>query len=819
MRRSTHFPQFVAPAAAQPAFEPLGNAEVVERSGTWVRLRSGRATVEVAALAPDLFRVGLFGDGRPVDYRSEAVAHREWPPDGVRVESTRDGVRLATAAATAHLSLAPLRIGFEDSTGRRQIAVDDAVLGMGFAPLAPVESRLVDPLGAPSRTYKRHAPGTHYFGCGERTGGLEKTGSHQVFWNIDPPGGHTPALNNLYTSIPFVLALQDGQAWGMFVDSGYGVEFDLAREDPARCGFAVDGGPLRYYVFTGPTPRAVLERYTELTGRIPLPPRWALGYHQSRWGYKTAEEVLQLARAFRERSIPLDVLYLDIDYMAGYRVFTWDPNRFPDPAGLVRELEALGVKLVTILDPGVKVDENYPVFTTGRADDLFCKTFAGEDYHNVVWPGMCAFPDFTNPRTRAWWGDHLSVLVDAGVTGIWCDMNEPTVFVPSPQTLPDDVTHHGDGEAVLHAQVHNLYGSLMARATHDGLRRLRPERRPFVISRAGFAGLQRHALHWTGDNSSWWEHLSMSMPQLQNLGLSGFAFVGVDVGGFAGDATGELLTRWMEFGIFQPFCRNHSAWDTHPQEPWAFGEPYTAHIRSMLVLRQRLVPYLYSLFEESHRTGAPILRPLLFEFPDDVTTYSADDEFLVGEALLVAPIARPGTEYRHVYVPRGTWVQYWTGERVRGPAHVLAHAPLGQPAIYVRANTPVPLWPPMAYDGEAAADPLTWLVCAAAADAGQAAMYEDGGDGYAFEQGRFGRTEVTCRVAAGSIAVEFGHQTGAFDPHRQTVELDVRGVARPVQVLVDGVATTTWEHADRRLTLRLPWSTAARTVAIHTAIT
>ena len=451
-----------------------------------------------------------------------------------------------------------------------------------------------------------------------------------------------PGLNNLYTSIPFVLALQAGQASGMFGDSSYRLEFDLAREDPARCGFAVDGGPLIYYVFAGPTPRAVLERYTELTGRIPLPPRWALGYHQSRWGYKTADEVLQLARTFRERQIPLDAVYLDIDYMDGYRVFTWDANRFPDPAGMVRELDELGVKLVTIVDPGVKQDENYAVYTSGRDGDLFCKTFLGDEYRNVVWPGMCAFPDFTNPRTRTWWGDHLAVLLDAGVAGVWCDMNEPTVFVPTPMTLPDDVTHHGDGEAALHAQVHNLYGQLMARATAEGLRRLRPARRPFVISRAGFAGLQRHALHWTGDNTSWWEHLWMSMPQLQNLGLSGYAWVGVDIGGFSGDATGELLTRWMEFGIFQPFCRNHSAWDTHRQEPWAFGEPFETHIRAMLLLRQRLSPYLYSAFEEAHRTGAPILRPLLFDFPEDVTTYSADDEFLVGAALLVAPIARPG---------------------------------------------------------------------------------------------------------------------------------------------------------------------------------
>jgi alpha-glucosidase len=811
MRRSTYFPQFIAPSEpAPPTFESLGRAEVVERTTCGVRLRSGRSQIEVAALANDLFRVGLFADGRPVDYRSEAVAKTDWPDLGARVSA--DGTRIDSSAATAVLSLDPLRIGFEAANGR-QFAVDDPTLGMGLAPLAPASTPLVDPLGSPAVVYKQHLHGTHYFGCGERTGGLDKTASRQVFWNVDPPLAHTAALNNLYTSVPFVLALQDGQAWGMFVDSSYRLEFDLVNQDPLRCGFAVDGGPLIYYVFVGPTPRAVVQRYTELTGRIPMPPRWAIGNHQSRWGYKTADELLALARTFRQHEIPLDAVYLDIDYMDGYRIFTWDAERFPNPKGLVDELDELGVKLVTIVDPGVKVDEQYSVYTSGRDADLFCKTFSGDEYHNVVWPGMCAFPDFTNPATRSWWADQLPVLLDAGVAGIWCDMNEPTVFVPSPETLPDDVVHHGEREAVLHAQVHNLYGQLMARATHEGLRRFRPERRPFVISRSGFAGLQRHAMHWTGDNSSWWEHLSMCMPQLQNLGLSGYAWVGVDIGGFAGDATGELLTRWTEFGIFQPFCRNHSAWNTRPQEPWAFGEPYESHIRAMLVLRQRLAPYLYTLFEEAHRTGAPILRPLLFEFPDDATTYAADDEFMVGSALLVAPIARPGIEYRHVYVPRGTWVHYWTGARVQGPAHVLAHAPLGQPAIYVRANTPVPLWPAMVRDAQRPADPLTWLVFVAAGGQGIGELFDDAGDGYGFERGEYARSSVRCQTDSG-IELQFEPQTGEFAARHRTIELDVRGLDRPSQVMVDGQAVTTWDFSDGRLLVKLLASSAARTVTI-----
>jgi hypothetical protein len=305
-------------------------------------------------------------------------------------------------------------------------------------------------------------------------------------------------------------------------------------------------------VIAGPTPAEVLERFTALTGRTPMPPLWALGNQQSRWSYMDADEVRTVAREFRARSIPCDVIYLDIDHMDGYRVFTWDSERFPDPAGLIDELRSDGFRVVVITDPGVKVDEAYPLYVEGRDRGFFCLAPDGREYQNVVWPGLCAFPDFTNPAVREWWGAWHRGLVDVGVAGVWCDMNEPAMFVPDHSTMPEDVVHPGGGHPRLHRDVHNAYGSYMAEAARSGLERLRPDARPFVISRAGYTGLQKHALQWTGDNSSWWEHLWMSMPQLQNLGLSGIAWCGVDVGGFFGDCNGELLARWTEFGAFQP---------------------------------------------------------------------------------------------------------------------------------------------------------------------------------------------------------------------------------------------------------------------------
>ena len=764
-------------------YRPLGRGELLDHDDRSLRVKTGATTVEVTALAPDLFRVGMFPEGRPPRYDSEAIAKEDWEPVEVSMQESEAELTLSTTAATAHIALQPLRIGFADPAGRA-FAVDDAELGMGAIETFGTDV-FSEPLGSPVRLYKKREKGERYFGCGERTSGLEKTGSHQVFYNVDPPIGHTASFNNLYTSVPFTLSMTNGLAHGLFFDNTHRVEFDLALEDEGRAYYGAEGGNVVYYVFCGPTPRDVVGRYTELTGRTPMPPLWSLGNQQSRFSYMDQEEVREVARGFRERGIPCDVIYLDIHYMEGFRVFTWDSDRFPDPEKLASDLREQGFRVVTIVDPGVKADENYPVYVEGRERDLYCKTHDGSEYHNVVWPGTCAFPDFTNPETRKWWGENHKVLTDAGVAGVWCDMNEPALFVPKQSTMPDDVVHPGGGEPRWHAQIHNTYGSLMARSTREGLLALRPDERPFVITRAGYAGLQRHALQWTGDNSSWWEHLWMSMPQLQNLALSGVAWAGVDVGGFWGDTTGELLARWTEFGVFQPFCRNHTAIGTRRQEPWNFGEPYESICRKMIKLRQRLLPYLYTLFEECHRTGAPILRPLLFEYPEDETTYTADDEFLLGGAVLVAPLTRPGIEYRYVYLPQGTWFHYWSGARFDGPAHILAHAPLGEPALYVKANTPIPMGPDANHTGERPVDPLTFRVHPAEG-AGESTLYEDAGDGFGYESGEYARRTVSCDTSQDRVAVRLGEREGSFAPERREVILELRSVEAAQSILVDG---------------------------------
>ncbi|CAN5899546.1 glycoside hydrolase family 31 protein [soil metagenome] len=771
-------------------YEPLGDAELTNQDDNSVQLRCGTTNVEVTALSPTIFRVGMFPEGRPARYNSPAISKTDWRQHKSSLEDSNGRVSLSTDSGTVHVSMNPLRVSFEDASGYF-FAADDTELGMGLVRL-PQEDVFSAPLGNPVRLYKHRAEGDRYFACGQRTGGLEKTGGAQLFWNEDPPMGHTVAHDNLYTSTPFTLVMNHGRAWGLFFDNTHRVEFDLAKEEAGRARFEACGGDLVYYVFCGPEPKDVLQHYTELTGRTPMPPMWSLGHQQSRWSYMSEKEIWDLATTFRKRNFPCDVIHFDIDYMDGFRVFTWNEENFPDPKKLLADLKDEGFHTVSIVDPGVKADVNYDIYAEGRKRDLYCKTNDGEEYHNVVWPGMCAFPDFTNPETREWWGAKHEKLLDDGIAGIWCDMNEPALFVPEQSTMPGDVVHPGGGDAKLHAQIHNAYGSLMAQAVREGLLKLRPDQRPVVISRSGYAGRQRHAIQWTGDNSSWWEHLWMSMPQLMNMGLGGVSWAGVDIGGFFDDCDGELLARWYEFGAFQPFCRNHASKGTVNQEPWAFGERYEAVAREMIQLRMRLLPYFYTLFEECHRTGTPIIRPLLFEYPGDTTTYNTDDEFLVGDAMLVAPITRPGIEHRHVYLPEGCWVHYWTGEQFDGPAHILAHAPLGQPPIYVKANIAIPMGPTMNYTGEKPTDPLT-LLLHPSAGAGESTLYEDAGDGFAYLDGEYSRHTISCRTSEDKVSIQIGQRGGSFAPQRKAVQLELRDLAAPEKVTVDG-QDGDWRH-------------------------
>jgi alpha-glucosidase len=652
----------------------------------------------------------------------------------------------------------------------------------GFA-ASPDALRLTQPLESDERV----------FGLGERTGSMNKRGQAFPIWNIDPHKGHDFRTVTMYTSIPFYLchSVADGRISGVLIDHTGRVEMDIGKSDARTLSATVAGDSLVVYFFTGPTAFDVQWQYSALTGRMPLPPRWAIGYHQCRWGYASAQNVLEVASQLRERRHPCDAIWLDIDYMNGYRNFTWDSNTFPHPEQMAAELHEQGLHLVTILDPGVKIDEQYAVYQQGLAEEMFCRMPDGSVFTGSVWPGACHFPDFSQQKVRRWWGDLYKRLLDTGVDGIWNDMNEPAltgwnvdekraVHLDS-NTMPDQVVHEAgddnttspDGQRISHQFFHNAYGMEMARSTYNGLSRLRPDSRPFVLTRSGTAGMQRYAALWTGDNWSRWQDIAMAIPMCLNISMSGVPFVGVDIGGFWESSNGELLVRFAQLGALLPFCRNHSAITTARQEPWAFGEPYESAFRTALETRYRLLPYLYTLFREASRSGAPVIRPLYYHYPQDEQACDREDELLIGDSLLSAPIYEPGVTSRRVYLPEGAWFDFWSGQEYPGAGWSELPAPLARWPFLIRGNSILPTGPLMQHTGELPTDPLTLTCYMTANGLANFKLYEDDGSSLAYRAGSFAETRITCRASDEGATVEIEERFNRFRPQRETYEIVV----------------------------------------------
>lgn len=541
-----------------------------------------------------------------------------------------------------------------------------------------------DEAGYASAIVKKLGKEDAVYGLGDKPGCLNRRGYVYVNWNTDNPAPHVDSFKSLYKSIPFFMVLGENYCYGIFADNTYKTTFDFGFESSEYYVVSHEKGFLDYYFFPGEKPSDVVKKYTGLTGTTPLFQRWIYGSHQSRWGYCSQDEILGIAEAFEKNEIPCDVIHMDIDYMDGYRVFTFDKERFPDTKALSETLADKGIKLISIIDPGVKKDEAYFMYREGMEMDAFAHDAQGAVYENAVWPGTSVFPDFSREDVRKWWGEKTKILLDHGIRGIWNDMNEPASFRGP---LPDDVKF----AAGAHDEIHNIYGHLMAKATYEGLLEHDNGRRPFVLTRAAYAGSQKYCGGWTGDNHSIWSHLTLSLEQICNLSLCGMAMCGSDIGGFGSDVTPELLVRFYQAAVFAPFFRNHSAVGTRRQEPWLFDEKTRDAVRKTVRLRYRFIPYIYDLARECERTGEPIVRPLVYEYPHDKMVRNICDEYLLGKFVLVAPVTVPGKFAREVYLPEGEWYDYETNEKYTGGKYILADAPLDKVPVFIRAGAILPV--------------------------------------------------------------------------------------------------------------------------------
>ena len=531
-----------------------------------------------------------------------------------------------------------------------------------------------------------------YYGLGEKGGDLNKKGCYTENFNTDDPETDDDSIT-YYKTIPFYVALKEEATYGIFFDNSFRSYFDMGKEMGDRIFFGAIGGQIQYYFIPGENIKEVVKNYTALTGRMEMPPLWSLGYQQCRFSYFSQEEVRELVKTFEEKDIPLDVVYLDIDYMDGFRVMTFKTPNFDDAAGLIGDLKEKGIRTITIIDPGVKVDEEYDVFKRGKEGNHFTKKLDGEMFIGAVWPGDSAFPDFSNKDCREWWKSELKKFIsEHGMDGIWNDMNEPCVFNNDHKTMLETCLHNSDNGVIEHKEFHNRYGFEMSRCSKEAQEELHPNERGFSMTRATYAGGQRYSSVWTGDNMSLWSQMRMSISMNANLGISGFSFVGNDVSGFGLDSSEELFVRWMEMGPFIPIFRNHSNMYTRRQEPWAFGPRAEKIAKKSIELRYELLPYIYDLYYISHKEGLPIFRPMIMEYEKDMNLLNMREQFMLGENMLVAPVLYEGERSKTVYLPRGIWFNYFTMEKLQGGKWYKLPCELDEILVFVKEGAIIPTY-------------------------------------------------------------------------------------------------------------------------------
>jgi alpha-glucosidase len=806
-------PAFDAPPPGH--FTPIGDLVSFARDEHGVTLQcADRSEVRITVLVSDLVRVrAALRTPLAAKDASWAIARTDWPATTWSFRETPENLAITTDELDVVVRRAPLTITFRDRKTQRVIDADERPLSSDAETGAVMATRR---LGLEER----------FYGLGEKTGHLEKRRGSYTMWTSDTPAYHADT-DPLYQTIPFYLGWENGAAFGVFFDNSYRSVFDFGKIAQDAATFSAEGGEINYYFFWGPSLQKVLGRYADLTGHMPMPPEWALGHQQSRYSYFNSGLAKDIVRRYQADDLPLDVLYLDIHYMDGYRDFTWNRERFPDPDALIADLGRQGVKVVTIVDPGVKFqpptkgssdaaaqpelaphDQSYYVFNQGLAHGYFLKRTNGDFYHGRVWPGDSVFVDYGIDAASHWWGDLHRGLLDHGVAGIWTDMNEPSDFIDKSGKSQADVVW-SDGSP--YAKMRNVFALGMARATYEGLARLRPNQRPFVITRSGYAGIQRYSTMWTGDNNSTWEALAGTIPMFQSLGLSGEPFIGSDVPGFMGRADGELMVRWYEAAFLTPFCRNHANNNAYDHEPWRFGPYYEGVVRKFLKLRYRLLPFLYTTLEEAHRTGVPLFRPLVLNYQTDENTLDIDDQYMVGSDLLAAPVLLQGGTNRRVYLPPGDWYDFWNGEKHAGGTMIQVEVPLETTPLFARGGSVIPLGPEMNHVGEKPDAPIALHIYPGADGSAHGSWYEDDGVSPDYTRGVFRRTEITYR-RSGAAATIATSGTGEFHSEHKLVELVVHSANAPRVVTIDGqslpsgepdAGVGSWSHNDHGTTIRI----------------
>jgi Alpha-glucosidases, family 31 of glycosyl hydrolases len=765
---------------AQDAVVPVGAVKKISSSANQLDLQTTHAWVRVTMFSPSVIRVRIHNQPFQDDFSYAVVASPE--KGKMHITQNNGEIRLQTDSLKVRITRSPFSISFY-TPDDRLINEDEPGLGSSW-------------IGTQVTTYKHMQEGERFVGLGEKNGNLDRRGSGYTNWNSDVYG-YSVQADPLYSTIPFYIGIHHGLQYGIFFDNTWQSDFNFGASNNRFASFGTRGGEMNYYFIYHSSMAGIIRSYTWLTGRMPMPPLWSLGYQQNRYSYFPDREVLRIAQTLRDKKIPADGITLDIHYMDAYKLFTWNKERFPDPSGMIAALNKMGFKTTVIVDPGIKVEEGYPAYTSGLKENIFLKYPDGRPYTGEVWPGWCHFPDFTSEKGRQWWKQQMPVLTNTGIAGIWNDMNEIATWG---QKMPDNVSFNYDGHTTTHLKGHNVYGLQMARASYEGARTAL-QKRPFILTRAGYAGLQRYSALWTGDNRAEDDHMLAGVRLLSSLGMSGVPFAGMDVGGFTGNPTTALYTRWMQLGTFIPYFRNHTCLNSKAAEPWTFGEDVLEIVRNYINLRYRMLPYLYSNFYEATQSGMPVLRSLAIDYTHDDAVYKPDfqNQYQFGPALLVMPQTSQQA-FAKVYFPQGEWYNLYTDQLQQGATEQLIELSNDLLPVYVKSGSIIPMQSLVQHTGEQPSDTLTLHIYNGAHPT-EFNYYEDDGSTYAYEQGQYYRRLIR------------------FDPVNRKITLEkVNGISKFnfIKLALHGMQAS-WP-SERMVVMDATALAPACTVPVHTTV-
>lgn len=693
----------------------LGHLTSFEKTPKGITGKTDHGNFRICLYSKNIFRVSVTTKTSFEEFSYAVIASPEDTP--WELQEHADHLLISTSACRVTISRNPVRFTFTDLSGN--IINQDDPLGTAW-------------IGEQVTTYKKLQEGERFIGLGEKTGPLDRRGAAYQNWTTDAYA-YNNGTDPLYCSTPFYIGIHHHQLYGIFLDNTHKSFFNFGASNNRFASFSADAGEMNYYFICGANVAEIIEGYTWLTGRMPLPPLWSIGYQQCRYSYYPEHEVLNVANTFRDKQIPADVLVLDIHYMDRYKIFTWDPQHFKNPGKMIATLKEKGFEVVLMCDPGIKIEEGYEPYDSGIAEDIFLKYPDGENYSGQVWPGWCHFPDFTKPNARKWWAGKFKNYVNLGVAGFWNDMNEIATWGNS---LPDNLAFDFEGNLSTLRRGRNIYGFQMARSTFEGTAQWLNGKRSFNLTRSGFSGIQRYSAVWTGDNVAYDDHMMLGIRLVNSMGLTGIAFAGYDVGGFVGDASSNLFARWISIGALSPFFRGHSMINSRDNEPWAYGEEVEQIARNYIRLRYQLLPYIYTLFHQASLSGIPVQRSLTISYPFDARVFDHQfhHQYLLGPFILVAPVEST-KEISKVFLPAGTWHYLHDNRTLNGNCEHYIECPIHKLPVFIQESAILTTQPPV----QTTKEPVTTLEVHLYAGMQETTFefYEDDGATYQYQQGAY----------------------------------------------------------------------------------